>query len=68
MNYQLSILFIAVLCGTFVTCSPVKDYLNMGNPKNLYQLEQRSFGNIVAKRLGALPTFDDNGDYAYMVM
>ena len=68
MNYQLSILFIAVLCGTFVTCLPVKDYLTMGNPKNLYRLDQRNFENIVAKRLGALPTFDDNGDYAYMVM
>ena len=68
MNYQLSILFIVVLCGTFVTCLPVKDYVKISNPKTLFRVDKRSFGNRIAKRLGAIPTFDDNGDYAYMVM
>ena len=69
MNYPLSISLFVALCGMFVTCLPVDDYLNIGNMQNLYRVDQRSFGNIIAKRqLGEIPAFDDDGDYYALVM
>ena len=60
MNYPLSIALFVALCGMFVTCLPVDDYLNIDNMQNLYRVDQRSFGNI--------PAFDDDGDYYVLVM
>ena len=49
----------------FVVSSPFDNYRNFGKPQNNYRTMVR---DIVSKRFGELPTFDDYGDYAFMEM
>lgn len=39
----------------------MNNQMKIGNSKKLYRIDQRSLGNIVAKRFGELPYFDENG-------
>lgn len=74
MNYILSISLSSLLCAMLVICLPIGDFGNIlkikrdqYQPITVYD-DQHDRKYVLYKRLGPIPTFDDNGDYSYMMM